>query len=93
MQDTLVVDEEFTESASATIQISAKLEELLTSYLEIMNTASAAGTIDGESADALRTYVDYAKRLQGVLGQIQMCYSVIAQMFVDRVDVADTYLY
>ena len=93
MHDVIVVDEDFSASASRTQAAAEQIESILDRYLAIMKTASSAGAVSGETAEALSSYVAEAESLRGILSQIDASHSAQIQSFLSRIDEADSFLY
>ncbi len=93
MHDVIVVDEDFSESASRTQAAAEQIESILDRYLDIMKTASSAGAVSGEAAEALRSYVAEAEGLRGIVSKTDASHSAAIRSFLSRIDEADSFLY
>lgn len=93
MHDVVICDEEFESAATSVQRACNKIEQIVSLYLRIMKNACNHGVVSGETAEALKVYVEYAERLKDVTDLIAEHHSLVNQYFLDAVDTADDYLY
>ena len=93
MHDVIVCDEEFEQASSAVSDVCQDLENLMRTYLRLMEGMTKLSTVSGATGDALRAYVNAAKGLKGVLPLLAEQNSLIARDFLRKIDEADRYLF
>ena len=93
MHDVIISDAEF-KSVATTIEIACtKIDNLVDDYLALLQKASKSGAMEGETAVALLTYANYAKRLKGIAVAFSRHHSSVISSFLETVDTTDSYLY
>lgn len=70
-----------------------ELQKGIDNYLSIMDTIATSAIIEGETADAVKDFISYAKTLSGIVEPLgQECMNMCSNYLVE-VDKADSELY
>ena len=93
MHDVIVYDEEFRAVNGVVTKVSEELEGMLESYLKIMERAAGQGLPAGASAEALRLYIQKAKMLKGICGNLATEHASVTERYLQTVDEQDLDLY
>ena len=93
MHDVLIVDEEFDAAAKAVSEVCGKIDALVGKYLDILNRCTVKEVMDGETAESLRAFADYAERLRNEAGKLASSHEAAKKNFLTQVDDTDSYLY
>ena len=93
MHDVIVYDEEYTQAASTVKSACSQMERLIRQYIAILNGVSNSAVTSGATADALKAYISYARKLDGVLDLIATTNKPVANNFVQTIDNQDQFLF
>lgn len=91
--DLIVNEDQLQTEAEAIESECRRLNVLINDYISIMSRAKLLGLMRGETAEAMRAFISYAKQLQGTLSYAGEVYSKKLPLFLHDVDVADNYLF
>lgn len=90
----IVITDSIIESVTSLISTEQeKLEEVYTSYLQILQSVKAYGIMEGETAKALELFIQGAYELKGVFLNDGCCITETGSVFLDKLEEADKYLY
>ena len=94
MDSKLVIDDDYIYDAAAHAKKCAvNLNNVLTSYIKILNQIRSDAIMSGDVAEALSAYISTASKLSGTLKEIGTSINSNGQKFVSAVDDADDYLF
>jgi hypothetical protein len=89
MHDVIVYDEEYQSAAAAIDKALTQLDSLFSSYISTLKSISTNGTIEGQAAQALKTYAEQAVDVQKAISVIASCHQRTSKAFLADVDETD----
>lgn len=96
MHDVFIVDEEFDQAAKNINDICGKIDALIQQYVNILNSLiyeDKEGKMEGDTANALSAFTEYARHLLGEAGKLAASHQTAERNFLSQVDDTDSYLY
>lgn len=92
-RELVVGDEYCAEISQYLVEQGRRLEQLISSYIQILNTARENAITGGEVADALSRYIEYVNRLSNRFGIVSPELKTQVSNFLEAIDEADRYLF
>lgn len=90
----LIIDDDYCINASKYIyDEGAKLDFYIVEYLIILKRICDNALVNGETAKALRDYVEYANKLKGSIRDLSIVIRININEFISKIDDADQYLF
>lgn len=89
----IVCDEDIKEQADKFKKLGEQLQSTLDSYIAYLEKLKGYAILEGLTAEALATYIDYSKKLDNVFGNMGSTYSTYLEQFLSDVDDYDEELY
>lgn len=95
MQDTeLVIDEEYINEMAEYFEKQGKqLQNIAASYIGAMKRVVGEGIIEGKTSETLKTFLEYAEKLNQVIISTAMQIRDSAMNYLEEIDTQDQYLY
>lgn len=94
MDENLVIDDDYVQDVGDVCARRGKeLEEILSSYLEILDTIKSEALMEGDISSALETFNECASAISGQLEKISSQVQDVCGAFIVEVNDADSYLF
>ncbi len=93
MQEVVVDDNYIIEMSNFFTLQGERFETFLKNYIALMRVVVIDGIQSGKTKDALETYIDIAKELQGNVGDLMEIGTKLTNAYLIDTDNADEYLY
>ena len=90
----LKIDDDFVNSMSSLLsEWTSDLQTGTDQYLEIIDAIIEDAIMEGDTAEALKSFASYAQYLQTIISEIGSEVSGLCINFIQEVDAKDSYLY
>ena len=89
----ITTDEYVTEMGTSMQQRCLDLDDRITRYVSLLDSAASAGFASGETADAIAAFADIAREMKDHFETLGNSVELTAGNFNRQVDKADKYLY
>ncbi|MCD7802348.1 MAG: hypothetical protein LUH09_05515 [Clostridiales bacterium] len=93
MKDFYFSDEYVEQMGDLIVEEAENIESTLKLYINLMQHISDEGIMEGETAEALKTFIEQAEELKGCYKDFALVVSTACTSFIHKVDEADDYLY
>lgn len=95
MQDTeLIIDEEYINGMAEYFEKQGKqLQQMADSYINTMTRVVKEGVVMGETSESLNTFLEYAQKLNQVIGSTAIQVRISTMNYLEEIDTQDQYLY
>lgn len=94
MPNQTIVDESFVRESSQTIRQNLnELNSIIHAYLALLKAVMSRMIKEGETAEALGAFIEYAEKLQDQLVQIGEIVALVLCSYLEEIDSADSYLF
>ena len=93
MADIIIEDEYIEEMQSFSKVQASRFEVTLTEYMAVMSTLNAEGIVKGQTADALKMFIETAKSLKGKVQEISELFQQLLESYLSDINDADKELY
>ena len=90
----LIVDDQYIKDLGNYYKCYAEtIQNAIDEYLNIMNSAKTDAVKFGATADALDSFLEYAKELHDIVSYFGLQVESVCNRFIEEVDEKDQYLY
>lgn len=90
----LIIDDEYCSSVSEYVEREGNnIESLLGYYITALNEIRQKAILEGDIANALSAYIEYANRLTNRFGILSNSIKIQISNYLEAVDEADKYLF
>lgn len=94
MDTNLIIDDDYIQDVGTLCrQRGEKLEEILTSYLDILQEIRDEAVMDGAICASLEAYKECASMISGQLETISEQIQNVCKAFINEINEADSYLF
>lgn len=94
MDENLIIDDDYVQTVGRLCkQRGEDLEEILSTYISILEEIAIEAIIEGETARALRGYIECVQLLKEQLSDISSNVKTVCDSFIIDFDAADEYLF
>lgn len=88
------IDDDYIKASAKLLQKKSEdLQNGVDNYLSILDGILSDAIMEGETADALNSFISYAKTLAGIIKSVGEECKVLCENFLQEVDIADSELY
>lgn len=90
----LIIDDDYCDSMGKYYQeIGTQMDEIVTTYISIIQNVKSNAIISGEVAQALSVYISYAQKLNGMIKSFSTPTAVDVKQFLFDIDEKDQYIF
>lgn len=92
--DKVIVDDGYMQDVSEYFESQGKqLQEIIDSYIRIMNRVAEEGISKGQTSDSIRRFISYAEQLNNVIADTSIEIKTVTMNCMEEIDTQDRYIF
>lgn len=90
----LVIDDNYINEVAEYFETQGKnLQRMVDSYIAALKRVTEEGVVEGETSDALKSFLEYAEKLNQVISSTSVEVRDTVMNYLEEIDTQDQYLY
>lgn len=90
----LVIDDNYINEVAEYFETQGKqLQRMVDSYIAALKRVTEEGVVEGETSDALKSFLEYAEKLNQVVSATSVEVRDTVMNYLEEIDTQDQYLY
>lgn len=90
----LVIDDNYINEVAGYFETQGKqLQRMVDSYIAALKRVTEEGVVEGETSDALKSFLEYAEKLNQVISATSVEVRDTVMNYLEEIDTQDQYLY